>query len=118
MAGVSAITFAPLTGFDHVVQSIGVILTTRRGTRVMRRDFGSDVPGLLDRPLNTATMVDAMVAVAEALDAHEPRFQVQTVNVSGGAEGIARIDVAGLYYPRGHLGDRSRPEPRRAEVML
>ncbi|MBL6431670.1 MAG: hypothetical protein HPM95_13055 [Alphaproteobacteria bacterium] len=38
-----------MTGWDHCVQSIGKVITTRVGTRVMRRDFGSRVPSFRTR---------------------------------------------------------------------
>ncbi|NBO96416.1 MAG: phage baseplate protein, partial [Betaproteobacteria bacterium] len=41
MLGINAQTGQPLAGIDHLRQSIRDILTTRIGTRVMRRDYGS-----------------------------------------------------------------------------
>ncbi|QPC45421.1 GPW/gp25 family protein [Kaustia mangrovi] len=107
-----------MDGFDHVVQSIGVILTTPKATRVMRREFGSDVPALLDRPLNAATVVDVMVAAADAIDRWEPRFRVESIDVAGGPDGRLDIAVNGTYFPRGHLGDFTRASEARAEVSL
>ncbi|MEN1450892.1 GPW/gp25 family protein, partial [Pseudomonas aeruginosa] len=39
----------------HIRQSIAVILTTRIGTRVMRREYGSQLPELIDAPFNVTT---------------------------------------------------------------
>ena len=52
MEGMDGTTGAKLAGIDHLRQSIRDILTTRIGTRVMRRDYGSDLPGLIDRPMS------------------------------------------------------------------
>ena len=41
MNGINATTGAALSGMDHLRQSIRDILTTRVGTRVMRRAYGS-----------------------------------------------------------------------------
>ena len=37
---------------EHIDQSIGDILSTPIGTRVMRPDYGSRIPRLVDRPIN------------------------------------------------------------------
>lgn len=118
MAGTRRDAAAMLDGFGHVVQSMAAILTTPVGSRIMRRDFGSDVPDLIDRPLNEATVLDAMVAAADALDRFEPRFRVETVSVDGGGDGHLIVGLAGTYFPRGHLGDFTRAEARETAVTL
>ena len=50
MNGINAHTGQALSGIDHLRQSIRDILTTRIGTRVMRRDYGSRLPTLVDTP--------------------------------------------------------------------
>lgn len=97
MAGLNAKIGEWIGDFDHLVQSVNKILTTRVGTRVMRREFGSDVPSLLDAPGNEMTIVDTTMAVAIALDRWEPRFELQYVNLSGGSAGIFEFDVNGIY---------------------
>ena len=51
MNGINAHTGQALSGIDHLRQSIRDILTTRIGTRVMRRDYGSRLPTLVDNPM-------------------------------------------------------------------
>jgi uncharacterized protein len=119
MAGIDAATGRVLDGFAHVAQSVRDILRTRVGTRLMRRDYGSDIPGMLDRPLNAATVVDATMAVAEALELHEPRFRLRLVEVlARGSNGILSIAVTGTWLPRAHLGDFTAAPDRRFEVAL
>jgi hypothetical protein len=116
MSGFANQTFAPLSGVDHVLQSIGVILTTRPGTRVERRAFGSDIPGLIDQPMNEQTILSMFVAAAEAIDRWEPRFRLTHVDVpKAGPDGALRLAIEGYYLPGGHLGD---PRPVSAEVAL
>lgn len=116
MSGFSNQTFAPLSGVDHVLQSIGVILTTRPGTRVQRRDFGSDIPGLIDQPMNEQTIMSIFVAAAEALDRWEPRFRLTHVGVTkAGDDGALGLEIEGYYLPGGHVGD---PRPVSAQVPL
>lgn len=65
-----------LDGWPHVRQSIIDLLTTRVGTRVQRRDYGTSAVDLIDKPANRATVLDRFVAIAEALDRWEPRVQL------------------------------------------
>ena len=48
-------TGAALGLVEHIAQSITDILTTRIGTRVMRREYGSLLPELVDQPFNDLT---------------------------------------------------------------
>lgn len=95
-----------LSGFQHVEQSIGVILTTPIGSRVMRRDFGSELFGLIDRPLTDQVILAIYAAVAMAVARWEPRYAVIGCAITGAAaDGTLSIELTGIYYPRGHLGD-------------
>jgi phage baseplate assembly protein W len=75
MRGTDKNTGKALDGKAHLRQSITDILNTRIGTRVMRRDYGSDLPNLIDNPINDEFAVDLYVALAEALDKWEPRLK-------------------------------------------
>lgn len=80
----------------HIAQSIGDILTTPIGSRVMRRDYGSLLPDLIDAPFNDATRLQAYAAVAMALLRWEPRIRLSRVQLSLGAQpGQAYLDVEG-----------------------
>ncbi|MBU2714490.1 GPW/gp25 family protein, partial [Zooshikella harenae] len=76
MHGIDNQTGQTLSGIDHLKQSITDILTTRIGTRVMRRDYGSRLPDLIDEPLNGALRLELIAATAEALTRWEPRFKL------------------------------------------
>ena len=67
MRGMSAETGASLEGDDHLRQSIADILTTPVGSRVMRREYGSELPFLIDQPMNPATRQALYAATAAAL---------------------------------------------------
>lgn len=90
MIGTSRDTGLAITEDGHLQQSIADILFTARGSRVMRRDYGSDLPGLVDAPLNGETVVDAFAAIAEALDRWEPRIVLRRVEIAeaGAAGGL------------------------------
>ena len=94
-------------GWAHVVQSIQTILGTRLNTRVFRRQFGSQVSNMVDAPLNDASIISLYVAVAEAIDRWEPRFELTDVNVAASSDGVITMVLSGNHLPRAHLGDLS-----------
>ena len=51
MIGLAATTGRTITGAAHLAQSIADVLTTPIGSRVMRREYGSLLPDLIDDPL-------------------------------------------------------------------
>lgn len=130
--GINAATGAPLTDWAHVQQSLAKILTTRIGTRVMRRDFGSDLPDLVDRKMTPGNILLIYSAAATAIERWEPRFRMLAgrLNAAGylatqdgrtvraGDGGIVSLELHGLYYPRGHLGDYSVVETASSKVVF
>lgn len=96
MIGMDRTTGQALSGDDHLAQSIGDILSTPLGSRVMRRDYGSLLFELVDRPLNPATTLLLIMATAIALARWEPRIAVRQVLFSGTfADGSATLTVIG-----------------------
>jgi phage baseplate assembly protein W len=69
-----------------VRQSIEIILSTSKGERVMRPDFGCDLNKLLFAPNNVATRARAEFEVTEALRTWEPRIEVLNVSVWVGGD--------------------------------
>ncbi len=94
-------TGKPLTGIDHLRQSILDILSTRIGSRVMRRDYGSRVAELIDAPVNNAFAVALYAAVAEALDKWEPRFKLKKIDFKMVEAGQVSLSFEGIYLPSG-----------------
>lgn len=93
MTGMSRQTGGTLDVDAHLAQSVGDILTTARGTRVMRRDYGSDLPRLIDAPLNGETLIDIYAAAAEALARWEPRLRLIRVSVDDASAGALTITL-------------------------
>lgn len=92
------VTGAPLTGWAEVEQSIAVILTTPIGSRVMRREFGSEVMELIDRPMTADVVLALYVAVAYSIARWEPRFRLVGVEMAEpGHEGGVIIMLRGDY---------------------
>ncbi len=117
--GMDRRTGKPLTGWPHVVQSIEDILTTRLLQRVMRREYGSRLPQLIDAPMEPRVVLAFYAAVAEALRRWEPRFRPTHCSIKAGdADGRISLRLAGTYYPRGHRGDYSVAEDVHGVVRL
>lgn len=107
-------TGTSLTGLEHLRQSVGDILSTPIGSRVMRREYGSLVPELIDHPDNNASQVRLFSAVASALLRWEPRFRLTRVGVQRDAErpGYALIELHGSYH------EGRRPAPLSLQVSV
>lgn len=99
--GMSGSTGKGLDGLDHLWQSIRDILTTPIGTRVMRRDYGSELFGLIDRPTEPGLLIEVYAAVADALAKWEPRFKLTYVKATLAEAGRLEVDVRGVYLIEG-----------------
>jgi len=96
MIGMDARTGKPRDGAAHLAQSIARILTTPVGSRVMRREFGSMLPALIDQPFNAATRTRLYGATATALMRWEPRLQLTSVSIEAGdAPGSFVVSIQG-----------------------
>jgi phage baseplate assembly protein W len=97
MRGMNHTTGRVITGVAHLYQSIARILTTPRGSRIARRDFGSDLQDLVDAPLNAATRVRLFSATATALMRWEPRLKLTRVGLMIDTENLGRavIEIEG-----------------------
>jgi phage baseplate assembly protein W len=89
--GLNATTGQPIADLDHIRQSIGTILSTPLGTRVMRRAFGSLVPDLIDKPLNGKTRMQVMAATVMAISTWEPRVDLSSIQLLQGDNGASLI---------------------------
>lgn len=95
-AGISAVTGRPLTDWEHTNQSIGKVIQTAIGSRVMRRTFGSDLPDLVDTKMIRKNILAVYSAAAAAIDTWEPRFRMRTGAVrSVGADGKIGLVISG-----------------------
>ena len=110
MNGMNKIDGTAFGGNAHLAQSIGDILTTPLGSRVMRRDYGSLLFDLIDQPINAAVRMLLHAATAIALRRWEPRIKLTRVSLSSGdANGSLTIIIE---------GDRADLPPAGARVSL
>lgn len=68
------------TGPQRIRELILAVLLTRKGTRVMRPDFGSSLHELAFRPNGPGLRAEARMMIEEALIRWEPRVEVVDVN--------------------------------------
>lgn len=81
---------------EHIAQSMTDILTTRIGTRVMRREYGSLLPELVDHPFNDVTHLRVYSGTVMALMRWEDRISLSRVQFLGAnLHGQSVLDVEG-----------------------
>jgi phage baseplate assembly protein W len=86
-----------LDDLEHLKQSIVDILITPVGSRVMRREYGSNLFYLVDRPINREFLQLIYAAVAEALERWEPRLSLKKVAVDEVRDGRITLSLSGIY---------------------
>ncbi|MCE1058539.1 GPW/gp25 family protein [Pseudomonas alloputida] len=97
MIGVDRRTGQPLSGLDHLKQSIEDILTTPLGSRRMRPDYGSNLRRFVDLPVNDGWKSAVQAEVARALGRREPRVQLERVKVVSVLDGQIGLELTGQY---------------------
>ncbi len=101
MNGTNALDGTTLSGIEHLKQSISDILRTPKGSRVMRREYGSNLFFLIDKPMNRGTISALRAETVDALDKQEPRIKISSVKVASAAPGEVIFDIEGTYLPDG-----------------
>ena len=90
-------TGASLSLLEHIAQSINDILTTRIGTRVMRREYGSLLPELVDQPSDDFTRLQIYAATVMALMRWETRISLSRIQFIGAnLQGQASLEFEGI----------------------
>ncbi|MDO9607214.1 MAG: GPW/gp25 family protein [Brevundimonas sp.] len=98
MSSISRLTGAALdpNSDAHLAQSIGDILTTPIGSRPLRRTYGSELPDLIDQPIDPRRLpIKIFAATAMALLAWEPRVRLSRVQLEAGASGVGTLRLTG-----------------------
>jgi Bacteriophage baseplate protein W len=80
---------------ESVKQSIWIVLSTVKGERVMRPNFGCDIHDLVFAPNDATTRGLAESYISEALQLWEPRIKVLQVSAStaGAHDEVLRISI-------------------------
>ncbi|GAA5785110.1 GPW/gp25 family protein [Chitiniphilus shinanonensis] len=97
LIGMDRETGAPLSGLEHLRQSIRDILSTPTGSRRMRPDYGSDLPRMVDLPVNAGWISAAQAEVARAIGRWEPRIKLHRVVIVSVLDGRPTLRLDGEY---------------------
>jgi uncharacterized protein len=104
MIGMSRSTGQAIDADAHLLQSLRDILTTPIGSRVMRRDYGSLVPFLIDQPANPILLMRLRAAITHAILKWEPRVRPTKVLLLVDANGVGELV---LEYERTRTGQQA-----------
>ncbi len=89
---------------ESICQAIHLILSTARGERVMRPEFGCDIHDYLFESLNATTLTQVREAVRRALIRWEPRIILEEVEVSP-QEGKLLVEITYRVRSTNHRGN-------------
>lgn len=97
MIGMDRHTGQPISGIDHVRQSIEDILTTPLGSRRHRPEYGSQLRRFVDLPVTEGWKSAVQAEVARALGRWEPRLKLSQVRVIAVLNGRIEFELKGLF---------------------
>ena len=86
---------------DQIRQSIADILTTPIGSRVMRREYGSLLPELIDRPIDDVLVLQCYSAIYSALYLWENRIIIDTIGIEYASHGVMSIRLDAVLADSG-----------------
>lgn len=90
-----------VTDLEHISQSIGDILRTPVGSRVMRRDYGSSLASMIDQPQTPALELQIKVACYMAVLKWEPRVTLSSVTTERSFDGRMTVTLTGQHNDTG-----------------
>lgn len=76
---------------EHIKQSIKDILLTAKGSRVMRRSYGSNIYKLVDRPISAILTMQLAAACVIALQQWEPRIVITRFKATFAEDGQNKL---------------------------
>lgn len=90
-------SIAMVSGPEDVDRSIVMILSTAKGERLMRPQFGCTIWDQVFDPINANTLGQMAQAVRESLSQWEPRVQVEEVVASPDVDADGKVAIAITY---------------------
>ena len=95
--GMNRSTGKSISGREHLVQSIQILLSTPLGSRVMLPAYGSAVVDLIDQGTTDSARLRIYKATLESLKRWEPRLDTQRVQAKFNEQGEVEITIEGIY---------------------
>ena len=87
---------AMVSAEQDILESIGILLSTSQGERVMLADYGAEMDRLIFEPMNTELRTYMESSLKDSITLHEPRVKLEKITLSGVPE-EGRIDIAVDY---------------------
>lgn len=97
LLGMHRDTGQPLSGIAHLTQSLSDLLSTPKGSRRLRPEYGSNLPRMVDQPLTPGWIASAQAEIARAIDRWEPRIRLKRAEVTAVLEGRVSVRISGVY---------------------
>jgi phage baseplate assembly protein W len=97
MIGMDRHTGLPISGIEHLRQSIADILGTPLGSRVMLPEYGSKVRRFVDLPVNAGWKSAVQAEAARALGRWETRLTLESILVVAVLDGQVRFRLRGTF---------------------
>lgn len=89
-----------INGIEDIRQSLGIILGTTLGERIMRADFGCNLEDQVFDAMNASMVSYVETLVKTAILYHEPRIDADEISVVPDQPG-GRLDIRVSYVVRG-----------------
>ena len=87
-----------ISGQEHLIQSLKVLLSTPIGSRVMLPEYGSALSDLLDSPITPSTRLQINKSIFNAVAQWEPRFTLRQIqSISRDIDGEITLTLIGTY---------------------
>ncbi len=90
-------SLAMTTGGDDIDRSLRMVLSTAKGERLMRPDFGCAIWDQLFEPVNANTLGLMAQAVRDAVSQWEPRAELEEVEVIPDPDDPSLVNIHVLY---------------------
>lgn len=90
-----------VAGADDIHESLHILLATVPGERVMQESFGCDLPGQLFEELDQGLVNTIQRLVEDAIIEHEPRVDLEHIDVSRSEADAACVVISIRYTVRG-----------------
>ncbi|KAB0494015.1 GPW/gp25 family protein [Pseudomonas vancouverensis] len=97
MIGMDRHTGRPISGIEHLRQSVEDILSTPLGSRRMRPEYGSKLRRYVDLPVNAGWKSLVSAEVARALERWERRLKLDRVRVESVLDGQINLVLHGDF---------------------
>lgn len=85
---------------EDIQQSIGILLSTALGERVMRPDFGCNLKVFQFEPMNSGFLAYMRDLVYKALVLHEPRIRVENIQIVADEQWEGKLLIIIDYFIR------------------